>query len=100
MTAGSMVVLVVALVPAVVVGGIAGVAARAGGLPLMWAVTVASLMGSAVVLFEGVLAVHLLGGVFDRIDPGTAGNGQQVSVQSTGGVAPQRTHRIDGRLPA
>src|SRR5207247_9202878 len=73
MTAGSMVVLVVALVPAVVVGGIAGVAARAGGLPLMWAVTVASLMGSAVVLFEGVLAVHLLGGVFDRMDPGTAG---------------------------
>src|SRR5207247_2597184 len=35
MTAGSMVVLVVALVPAIVVGGIAGVAARAGGLPLM-----------------------------------------------------------------
>src|SRR6059058_2835468 len=75
MTAGSMVVLVVALVPAVVVGGIAGVAARAGGLPLMWAVTVASLMGSAVVLFEGVLAVHLLGGVFDRMDSGTAGTG-------------------------
>ena len=75
MTAGSMVVLVVALVPALVVGGIAGVAAHAGGLPLMWAVTVASLVGSAVVLFEGVLVVHLLGGVFDRIDPGSAGTG-------------------------
>ena len=75
MTAGSMIALIVALVPAVLAGGITGVAAHAAGLSTVWALPLGSLVGSGVVGFEGALAVHFLGGVFDRIDPAAAGTG-------------------------
>jgi hypothetical protein len=70
-----MVTLVVALVPAVVVGGVGGVAASAAGLRAWWAVAVGTIAGSAVVALEGVLAIHLLGGVFDRMEPAPEGGG-------------------------
>ena len=75
MTAGSMIVLVVALVPAVFAGGIAGVGAHAAGLSMLWTLPLGSLVGAGVVAFEGALAVHFLGGVFDRMDPAAAGPG-------------------------
>jgi hypothetical protein len=73
MMAGSLVALVVALVPATIAGGIAGVGADAVGLSAMWAVALGSLVAAGVVVFEGALAIHFLGGVFDRIDPAAAG---------------------------
>ena len=75
LTAASMVTLVVALVPAVVVGGVGGVAASAVGLRAWWAVAVGTIAGSAVVALEAVLAIHLLGGVFDRMEPAPGGGG-------------------------
>ncbi|HKW42319.1 MAG TPA: putative ABC exporter domain-containing protein [Gemmatimonadales bacterium] len=75
MTAVSMVALVITLAPAVIVGGIAGVAASAVGLRQGWALAVGTLAGSAVVALEGGLAVHLLGRVFDRIEPAAGGLG-------------------------
>jgi len=75
MTAGSMIVLVVALVPAVFAGGIAGVGAHAAGVSMLWTLPLGSLVGAGVVAFEGALAVHFLGGVFDRMDPAAAGPG-------------------------
>jgi len=60
---------------AVLAGGITGVAAHAAGLSTVWALPLGSLVGSGVVGFEGALAVHFLGGVFDRIDPAAAGTG-------------------------
>jgi len=75
MTAGSMIVLVVALVPAGLAGGITGLGAHAAGLTTLWTLPLGSLVGSGVVGFEGALAVHFLGGVFDRIDPAAAGPG-------------------------
>jgi ABC-2 type transport system permease protein len=75
LTAASMVTLVVALVPAVVVGGVGGVAASAVGLPVWWAVAVGTIAGTAVVALEGVLAIRLLGGVFDRMEPAPGGGG-------------------------
>ena len=75
MTAGSMIVLVVALVPAGLAGGITGLGAHAAGVATLWTLPLGSLVGSGVVGFEGALAVHFLGGVFDRIDPAAAGPG-------------------------
>ncbi|HYT05362.1 MAG TPA: putative ABC exporter domain-containing protein [Gemmatimonadales bacterium] len=73
LTAGSMVALLIALVPAIIVGGIGGAAAYAVGLREAWAVAVGAVVGSSVVAFEGALAVHLLGGVFDRLEPADTG---------------------------
>jgi ABC-2 type transport system permease protein len=73
MTAASMIALVITLVPAIVVGGLGAAAASAVGLREWWAVAVGTLAGSAVVALEGGLAVHLLGRVFDRMEPGAAG---------------------------
>ena len=75
MTAGSMIVLFVVLVPAVLAGGIAGVGAHAAGVSMLWTLPLGSLVGAGVVAFEGALAVHFLGGVFDRMDPAAAGPG-------------------------
>ena len=73
MTAASMFALVVTLVPAIVVGGLGAVAASAVGLREWWALGVGMLTGSAVVALEGGLAVHLLGRVFDRMEPAGGG---------------------------
>ena len=75
MSAGSMIVLFVVLVPAVLAGGIAGVGAHAAGVSMLWTLPLGSLVGAGVVAFEGALAVHFLGGVFDRMDPAAAGPG-------------------------
>jgi len=75
MTAASLVALLVALVPATIAGGIAGVGAHAVGLSALWAVALGILVASGVVVFEGAMAVSFLGGVFDRIDPAGTGTG-------------------------
>jgi len=62
-------------VPAGLAGGITGLGAHAAGLATLWTLPLGSLVGSGVVGFEGALAVHFLGGVFDRIDPAAAGPG-------------------------
>jgi hypothetical protein len=73
MTAGSMVALVITLVPAIIVGGVGGAAASAAGLRQWWALAVGMVAGSAVVALEAGLAAHLLGRVFDRMEPGAGG---------------------------
>ena len=76
MTAGSLVALTVALVPAVILGGLVGAAVQAAGLGAVEAASVGALVGSGVVAFELALAIHLLGDVFDRLEPGgTLGSG-------------------------
>jgi ABC-2 type transport system permease protein len=72
MTAGSLVALTVALVPAVILGGLIGAAVRAAGLGTVAAASVGAVAGSGVVAFELALAIHLLGDVFDRLEPGGA----------------------------
>lgn len=75
LTAASMIALVVALVPALLVGGLGAAAAAAVGLREWWSLGVGMLAGSAVVALEGGLAVQLLGGVFDRMEPPEVGPG-------------------------
>jgi hypothetical protein len=75
MTAGSLVALVIALLPAAIVGTLVGVSARAVGLPGIWGVTLGSAAGSGLVAFESAFAVQLLGGVLDRMEPGAEGIG-------------------------
>ncbi|HVH67769.1 MAG TPA: putative ABC exporter domain-containing protein [Gemmatimonadales bacterium] len=70
MTAGSLVALVVTLVPAILVGGVGLAAAAAAGVRQGWAVALGTVSGSAVVALELGLAVHFLGRVFDRMEPG------------------------------
>ncbi|HEY6808062.1 MAG TPA: putative ABC exporter domain-containing protein [Gemmatimonadales bacterium] len=70
---GTMFALLVALVPAALIGGALFALADATSLSTPVAVLVAAVAGSATVWAEGALAVHLLGGVFDRLDPGGAG---------------------------
>jgi len=63
---GTLLVLVLALVPATLVGGMAAAAAW----PLLdaWAAVVGSLFGAGVLVAECLLVVRLLGTVFERID--------------------------------
>ncbi|HEV2750659.1 MAG TPA: putative ABC exporter domain-containing protein [Gemmatimonadales bacterium] len=70
LAAGGLVALAVALAPAILVGGLIGAAVHAAGADLVWTAAVGSVSGAVVVGFEGVLAIHLLGGVFDRMEPG------------------------------
>jgi hypothetical protein len=70
LAAGSLVALTVALAPAILVGGLIGAAGHAAGADLVWTAAVGSVSGAVVVGFEAVLAIHLLGGVFDRMEPG------------------------------
>lgn len=72
MTAGSLVALTVALVPAVILGGLIGAAVQAAGLGTVEGASVGAVVGSGVVAFELALAIHLLGDVFDRLEPGGA----------------------------
>ncbi len=75
MMAGSVIALAVALVPAVIAAAIATAVAHAAAVPGLWAVTLGTFAGAAIVAGEGVIAVQLLGGVFDRMEPGAAGPG-------------------------
>lgn len=75
MMAGSVIALAVALVPAVIAGAIAAVVARAVGVSGFGALTLGTFAGTATVASEGVLAVQLLGAVFDRMEPGATGPG-------------------------
>ncbi|HEX4574858.1 MAG TPA: putative ABC exporter domain-containing protein [Gemmatimonadales bacterium] len=73
--AGGMVALALALVPGAIIGALTALAAELVGLPGLWWVTLGAAAGSGVVVFEGLLAVHLLGGVFDRLEPAATGVG-------------------------
>ncbi|HYK82010.1 MAG TPA: putative ABC exporter domain-containing protein [Gemmatimonadales bacterium] len=75
MMAGSLVALVVALVPAAIAGSLVGGVAHALGVRVIWDVTLGTVAGAGVVAFEGLLVVHLLGDVFDRLEPGATGVG-------------------------
>ncbi len=68
MMAGGMIALAIAFAPGAIVGGLSGVAAGAAGLPVVWQIALGTLVGSGVVTFEAVLAIHCLGGVFDRME--------------------------------
>jgi hypothetical protein len=71
--AGGLVALAVALVPAALIGALAAFAAQLGGVPGLWGLTLGAVAGSGVVAFEATFAVHLLGGVFDRLEPAAGG---------------------------
>jgi ABC-2 type transport system permease protein len=73
MTAASMIALVLALVPAILIGGAGTAAVSAVGLGEWWALAVGTVVGSAVVALEGGLAAYFLGRVFDRLEPGAGG---------------------------
>ena len=75
MTAGSLAVLSVALLPAVILGGLVGAAVQAAGVDTAGTASAGAVAGSGVVVFEVALAVHLLGDVFDRLEPGALGGG-------------------------
>src|SRR4029077_7881276 len=75
MTAGSLVVLSGALLPAVILGGLVGAAVQAAGVDTAGTASAGAVAGSGVVVFEVALAVHLLGDVFDRLEPGALGGG-------------------------
>jgi hypothetical protein len=70
---GTMFALVVALVPASIVGGGAFLLAGVAGLSTSLATAAGAVLGSATVVAEGAVAVYLLGGVFERFDPSAAG---------------------------
>jgi ABC-2 type transport system permease protein len=68
---GSLLLLLIALVPALVVGAAGG--ALLLGISHYAAATVAALSGGAVLMGECLLLMRWLGGLFDRTDPVTAG---------------------------
>jgi hypothetical protein len=70
---GTMFALIIALVPASIVGGGAFVVAGLVGGSTPVAALLGAVFGSATVGAEGALAVNLLGGVFERFDPSAAG---------------------------
>jgi len=63
---GTVLVLTVGLIPAAVVGGVAGFAAWY--VIGAWGLLVGAVLGSAVLLAEALLVVRGLGGVFERVD--------------------------------
>ena len=72
LTVGSLVALVVALIPAgVLFGAVMWLSGDLVGGP--WSVALGAVAGAAAVGGECWLAVQLLGGVFDRMDPSSAG---------------------------
>lgn len=72
-TVGSLLALVVALLPAAVLFAVAMWLAGVSGVSGPWSVAVGAMAGSATVGGECWLAVQVLGGVFDRMDPSSAG---------------------------
>lgn len=75
MTAGSLVALTVALIPAVILGGLVAALVESAGLGTAGTVAAGGMVGAGVLVFEIALAVHLLGDVFDRLEPGALGAG-------------------------
>ncbi|HWZ29001.1 MAG TPA: hypothetical protein VNX15_10585, partial [Gemmatimonadales bacterium] len=73
MTLGSLVALVLALVPAGLVAGAVLWGAGVVGVAAPWSVALGALAGSGTVGVECWLAVQVLGGVYDRMDPSSAG---------------------------
>ena len=73
MTLGSLLALLVALFPAAVLFGAVVWGAGLAGVGGPWAVALGALAGSGTVGVECWFAVQLLGGVFDRMDPSSAG---------------------------
>jgi ABC-2 type transport system permease protein len=73
MTIGSMVALLVALIPAAVIFGAVVWGTGFAGAGGAWSVALGALAGSATIGVECWFAVQLLGGVFDRMDPSSAG---------------------------
>ena len=61
--------LVVAVLPAALVGGVAAVVARQVGLPLAWTGAVWGGVGAVVLGVEGYVGVTVLGPVLERMDP-------------------------------
>lgn len=74
MTAGSMVALTVALIPAIILGGLVAVAIEAAGAGTVAMVSAGAVVGAGILVFEVALSVHLLGDVFDRLEPGALGS--------------------------
>jgi len=73
LTLGSLLALVIALLPAAVVAVVVMWGAGVAGVGGPWSVTAGVLGGAAVVGGESWIAMRLLGGVFDRLDPSSAG---------------------------
>lgn len=73
MTLGSLVALVLALIPALLIAGAVLWVAGQAGITGPWSVALGAMAGSGTVGAECWLAVQLLGGVFDRMDPSSAG---------------------------
>jgi len=73
LTLGSLLALVIALLPAAVVAVVVMWGAGFAGVGGPWSVTAGVLGGAAVVGGESWIAMRLLGGVFDRLDPSSAG---------------------------
>jgi hypothetical protein len=67
--AGTAFALVVAVLPAALVGGVAAVVARQLGLPPAWAGAVWAVVGAVTLGFESYLGVMVLGPVLDRLEP-------------------------------
>lgn len=72
---GGLVALALGLAPAIIVGGFVGAAVRVAGADVVWTAALGAVAGAVVVGFEGMLAIHLLGGVFDRMEPGQEAGG-------------------------
>lgn len=73
MMIGALLTLVVAIIPSGLVGVGAGAAGAGLGLSGAWAIALGAVVGGALLAVEGWVAIRLLGGVFDRLDPSTAG---------------------------
>lgn len=74
MTAGSLVALAVALIPAIISGGLVAVLLEAAGAGTVATVSAGAVVGAGILVFEVALSVHLLGDVFDRLEPGALGS--------------------------
>ncbi len=61
--------LVVAVLPAALVGGVAAVVARQLGVPSAWVGTVWGMVGAVTLGVEGYLGVMVLGPMLDRLEP-------------------------------
>lgn len=73
MMIGALLALVLAVIPSGLVGVGAGAAGVGLGLSGAWAIALGAVVGAALLGVEGWLTIQLLGGVFERLDPSTAG---------------------------
>jgi hypothetical protein len=68
---GTFLALIIAGIPAAVLGGLVGLAAHAVGLGTITAGAVGITLGAVTLAFEGVMGIVLLGPVLERLDPST-----------------------------